>query len=345
MPDAATPGADLAGRLDLAPEVRLVPAAFHERYGYDAAGVWRAPGSVTLLSDGDASLTIATRWGTIVAAHARGDDEVEFGLMNRPAERLRTPLAAIGPSGDWAAAGLSAVWALRSAGYALGGVTMLAGVDLPDGVGLGASTATACAVAVALRDMYAPELPTTTLADLVSRGLRAFGVTGEREAGRCRAALLGRTGAALLDDGSAAGVTVPFPVEAAGLRLAVVDTRIRTSPAAPVAERSPLTDATLTALAEATPAALGEALSAAHAELRAAGLPDRAQETVVRAAMDAGALGARMIWDGPGRPALLLLHAEDLAAVRTAVTGTCVTRGLCAPRFLTVTPVAAAVRK
>jgi len=345
MAETTTRGAELAGRLDLAPEVRLVPAAFHEAYGYGATGVWRAPGSVTLLSDGDTSLSMAARWGTIVATHPREDDVVELALMNRPAERVQAGLADVRPGGSepWAAGGLSAVWALREAGHPIAGTTMFAGVDLPEGVGLAASTATACAVALALRDMYAPALPLNALPALVDRGLRAFGVTGEREIGRIRAALLGRAGAALLDDGPEETL-VPLDVEAAGLRLVVVDTRVRAEPAAPVAERTPLREVAAY-LRGGDPAALGAALNAAHARLNGDGAPGREQNTVVAAALGAGALGGRMIWDGPGRPVLLLLRAEDLGTIRTAVTEACVSRGLASPRFLTVTPFDAAARE
>ena len=345
MAETTTRGEELAGRLDLAPEVRLVPAAFHEAYGFGATGVWRAPGSVVLLSDGAASLSMAARWGTIVATRPREDDLIELSLMNRPAERVQVRLADVRPGGSepWAAGALSAVWALREAGHPVGGTTMLAGVDLPDGVGLAAPTAAACAVALALRDMYAPELPANALPALVDRGLRAFGVTGEREIGRVRAALLGRAGAALLDDGPEETL-VPLDVEAAGLRLVVVDTRIRTDPAAPVAERTPLDEVTAY-LHGGDPAALGAAFNAAHARLNSEGVPGKEQNTVVAAALGAGALGGRMTWDGPGRPVLLLLRAEDLGTIRTAVTEACVSRDLPSPRYLTVTPFDAAARK
>ncbi|MDN3356367.1 hypothetical protein [Actinomadura sp. DC4] len=342
MAETTTRGADLAGRLDLAPEVRLVPAAFQEAYGYGATGVWRAPGSVTLLSDGDASLTMAARWGTIVATRPREDDVIELELMNRPADRVRVNLGDLFPGGTeaWAAAGLSAVWALREAGHAIGGATLLAGVDLPEGVGLAAPTAAACAVALALRDMYAPSLPVESLPALVDRGLRAFGVTGVSEIGRCRAAMLGRSGTAYLDDG-ADGALVPLDVEGAGLRLVVVDTRIRGASASPAAEWTPLREVAAS-LGDRGPAMLGTWLTAAHARLS---MPGVEQSTVVTAALGAGALGARMIWDGPGRPALALVRAEDLGPIRTAVIGACVSRGLLSPRFLTVTPVDRAARK
>ncbi|MDL4774237.1 MULTISPECIES: hypothetical protein [Thermomonosporaceae] len=345
MAEAVPQGDELTGRLDLAPEVRLVPATFHETYGYGATGVWRAPGSLTLLSDVNASMTVAARWGTIVATHPREDDTVELTLMNMPVERERVDLADLRPGATepWAAPALSAAWALRAAGHPLRGATMLAGVDLPEGTGLAAPTATACAVALALRDMYAPTLPLGTLSALVDRGLRAFGVTGGREAGRCRATLLGRPGTAYLDDGPD-GTRAPLDLEAAGLRLVVADTQRRAESLRPVVERTRLREAA-TRLRTGGPAALGVELTAAHTRLVGAGVPVREQNTVVTAALDAGALGGRMIWDGPGRPVLLLVRAEDLGPIRTAITQACTSSGLRSPRLLTVTPFGPATRK
>ncbi|MEV5571928.1 galactokinase family protein [Spirillospora sp. NPDC052269] len=340
MGEAPRHGDALAGRLDLAPEVRLVPAAFHETYGYGAKGVWRAPGSVTLLSDHGASLSMAARWGTIVAASPREDDTIELALMNRPADRERIDLGALRPGATepWAAAALSAAWALQVAGCPspIGGATLLAGVDLPDGTGLGASTATACAVALALRDLYAPYLPLDTLSTLVAHGLRAFGAADDHQADQCRATLLARQGTLRLDEGSDVGF-VPLDLEAAGLRLLLVDTRVRAEPLSPVVERTPLREVA-SRLSSGDLAVLGAEFTAAHTRLCEAGVPSREQRTVVTAALDAGALGGRMIWDGPGRPALLLVRAADLGPIRTAITRACLYQRLRSPRFLTVTP-------
>lgn len=445
MAEPAAGGAELAERLDLAPELRLVPYAFEETYGHPAAGVWRSPGVVTLLSSGDAGLYVPARWGAIVAAEPADGDLIELAWMNRPAERMAIALRDIAPGEPrpWNAAGLAAIWALREAGHPLRGATLLTGVDLPEGTGLAATTATACAIAVALRDLYAPDLSTAELAPLIAGGLRAFGVAADP--GRCAAALLGRPGEALLygegepggfpsgpvgagppSDPMAAdvpyapfrtglpsdpatkglppgpgaggralasvteglphapaGIGLPFDPVAAGLRLVVVDTRRRGPVPASVPEYAPLPEAHaglapgdpagpgrpdahphdpgLTAhgpaglgplyarlrdagLVAGNPAGLGPLLTAAHAHLRDAGVPDAAQEIVVAAAVEAGALGARMVYDGPGRPAVLLVRDEDLRVVRTSVTGACLARGLPRPRFLTVSPVRGARR-
>jgi hypothetical protein len=49
-----------------------------------------------------------------------------------------------------------------------------------------------------------------------------------------------------------------------------------------------------------------------------------------------------MIWDGPGRPVLVLLRAEDLTTIRTAVARSFPAAR--SPRFLTTVPISAARR-
>ena len=221
---------DFADRPDLPPELRLVPYAYGAEYGHPPAGVWHSPGVVTLLRDGDATLSVAARWGAIVAAEPRQDGLVELAWMNRPAERLRLPVTEVVPGAGSArdAAALGPVWALREAGHPLGGVTLLVSVDLPVGSGVAAATATACAVAIALRDLFAPSVASAALAGIVAEGLRRFGVAEADEFGRCATALLGAAAQATL---WRAGEVARFSFDsaAAGLRLMVVDTRVRTS--------------------------------------------------------------------------------------------------------------------
>jgi galactokinase len=347
MAKTTTTGAhmvNLAARLDLSPELRTVSYFFQDMYGHPPAGVWHSPGAVTLLSDGDSSLSIPAPWGAIVAAEPRTDDMVELAWMTRPADGTRLSLAGIAPGTGqpWAVASLSAIWALREAGYRLGGATLLTGVHLPAGTGLAATTSVACTVAVTLRDLYAPEVPMATLAELVARGLREFGVTAGLQLSPCVTAMLGRADEALLFDGRDA-IGLPFDLAGAGLRLVAADTRTRGALSAPIPERSDLAEASA-CLRAGDPAAVGALLDTAHARLLEAGVPDPAQQAVVSAALGAGALGARMIWDGPGRPALLLTRAELLGATRTAIIGACTARGLRSPRFLTMTPAPGACR-
>jgi galactokinase len=64
----------------------------------------------------------------------------------------------------------------------------------------------------------------------------------------------------------------------------------------------------------------------------------------VDAAVDAGALGARMIGGGFGGSVLALARAEAAGAVRVAVAGAFARRSWTAPEFLDATPSASARR-
>jgi galactokinase len=299
-------GADLADRLGLAPELRLVAYAYREIFGRSPLGVWHVPGTVTLLADGELRLTVAARWGAIVAAEPRCDSVVEPIRMNRPDERVRLTVeeAAAGAGPSWARAGL------RSARE---GATLLINTDLPDGSGMGAAAATQAAIGLALHDLPA----------LRNQAERQGPERSGEVPGSDQAATI------LLGDRR-----LPFDLTTAGLRLIVIDTRVRSVPQPSIVERAPM-EAAAAALDADAFEALGPMLTAAHAALAC----DEVQEIAVAAALDAGALGARMIVDGPGRPVCALLEAQRLADVRIGVGRAFARRHLRAPRFLTVSPV------
>jgi galactokinase len=68
---------------------------------------------------------------------------------------------------------------------------------------------------------------------------------------------------------------------------------------------------------------------------------DAEQHAAVTAALRAGALGGRSLTEGPGRPVLLLVPVDRIAAVRAGVTAEFACAGARAPRFLTFTPAGA----
>lgn len=179
--------ADLADRLDLAPDLRLVSYTYREQFGHAPAGVWHAPGMVTLLADGDLRLTVATRWGAIVAARPQPDGIVEPVRMSWPGERVRLTVAE-------AAAGAGPPWARAALRSARGGATLLVNTDLPDGSGLGAGAATQTAIGLALRDLTGAGKP----------------------AGPAEGSVSPPAGTALLGEQQ-----LPFDLAAAGLRLLV----------------------------------------------------------------------------------------------------------------------------
>jgi galactokinase len=303
---------DLAERLDGAPELRLASYTYREVFGHPAAGVWRVPGTVTLLADGRRRLSVAVRWGAIIAAALRDDDIIEPLRMSRPDEQTRVTVAK-------ATAGAGPAWAAEGLRSARAGAALLVNTDLPDGSGAGAAQATQAAIRLALCDLTPDTSP---------RGEPGQYEPGQYEPGQYE------PGMALLD-----GRLLPFDPVAAGLRLVIIDTRVRGVPQPPLAESSPVDEAAA-ALDAGDIEALGPMLTAAHRRLE----PDEVQEVAVSAALSAGALGARMITDGPGRPALALLPASRLAAVRTAVSGALQARGSRPARFLTIAPARGAYR-
>ncbi|HEX6524783.1 MAG TPA: hypothetical protein VF070_32985 [Streptosporangiaceae bacterium] len=324
--------ADLAGRLDLTPDVRMTSYTYSEVFGSVPAVVWQVPGVITLLANGPARLTVAARWGAIAAAGPRTDDVLELLRMEAPGERARLTVAD-------AAAGGGPSWAGAGPRSARAGATLLISISPPAGCGLSTAAAASAAVALCLRDVA---------------------ITGHHEA---EPALSSGEGGphALLD-----GKRFPFDLEAAGLRLALIDTRVRRAPRPTIAEQAPL-EAVEAALNACDLAALGPMLTAAHQalprgelrcddELPHGELPcddelrchdelphgeprcDDEQEIAVSTALAAGALGARAIVDGPGRPVCALLPADRVTAVRAALRAEFRRRDLRTPRLLTISP-------
>jgi galactokinase len=318
-------GTDLADRLGAAPELRLASYTYRELFGHPPAGVWHAPGTVTLLADGPLRLTVAARWGAIVAAAPRGDGVIEAIRMNRPDERVLLTLAE-------AAAGAGPSWAGTALRGARAGATLLVNTDLPDGSGLGAAAATETAIGLALEDLALEDL---ALGDLVIGDLALEDTAGAGDRAGAAGPVGHRPGRALLGDRG-----LPFDLSAAGLRLMVIDTRVRDLPQPPIVEHAPVREAAA-ALEAGSFEALGPMLTAAHAALAAA-VPaaDDVQQIAVSAALDGGALGARMLVDGPGRPACALLRATLLTDVRRAIVAAFSVRRLRIPRLLTVEPAA-----
>jgi galactokinase len=126
---------------------------------------------------------------------------------------------------------------------------------------------------------------------------------------------------------------LPFDLATAGLRLMVIDTRTRDTPQQAAVEHSPV-QATADAIKAGALTALGPALTGAHDSLAC----DEVQQIAVSAALSAGALGARAIIDGPGRPVCALVPVGRLTDIRSGVAAEFARRLLRLPRFLTFTP-------
>jgi galactokinase len=211
--------------------VERVAAAFRERAGRDPDGVWAAPGRVNLIGEhtdyNDGFVLPAAIDRLVLAAASRRDDGRLrlWSLQSEPPADLE--LAEVGPGKveGWAAYPAGVAWALGQAGVEVGGADLVVDGDVPAGAGLSSSAALECASATALADLHGAGLDRVALAGLARRAENE--VVGVPSGAMDQmVSMLGRAGHALfLDTRSLDTEQVPLPLEAAGLRLVVIDTR------------------------------------------------------------------------------------------------------------------------
>jgi galactokinase len=233
-----------------APAAARATGWFRDRFGSDPQGVWHAPGRVNLIgehTDYNEGFVLPFALGCGVrAAAARagpaGDDPaprpadlartggvLELCSRQAPSQRITVRIGQLAPGSvtGWAAYAAGVAWALREAGYELGGARVAIDSDLPQGAGLSSSAALECAVAVALTGLYGIDVPARQLAQIARRAENEFvgvpsGIMDQSAAMLCR-----KGHALLLDCRTLATSHVPFDPAGAGLELVVTDTRVR----------------------------------------------------------------------------------------------------------------------
>ncbi|WKD30798.1 galactokinase [Streptomyces xanthophaeus] len=211
---------------------------FRQLYGYPPEGVWAAPGRVNLIgehtdyNDGFV-LPFALPQRTEVAVARRTDRILRVHSADVPAGAVTLDLADLDPArppqGDasWAAYPAGVVWALLDAGLPVGGADLHVRSDVPAGAGLSSSAALEVATGLALTDLYGITLTRPELAALARRAENAYvgvpcGIM-DQTASACAT-----EGHALhLDTRSLEQRHIPFDCAAAGLRLLVIDTRVK----------------------------------------------------------------------------------------------------------------------
>ncbi|MFF9018027.1 galactokinase [Streptomyces sp. NPDC014870] len=213
---------------------RDVTGAFEALYGTAPQGVWAAPGRVNLIGEytdfNDGFVMPLALPHTAVAAVSRRDDgllrlhsaDVEGGVV--------LDVAALAPlRGDlgWAAYPAGVVWALRAAGHPVTGADIHLASTVPTGAGLSSSAALEVVCALALNDLFGLGLSRPELAVLAQRAENAFvGVPcGVMDQMASACAIEGH--ALFLDTRDLSYRQVPFDLAAQGLRLLVVDTRVK----------------------------------------------------------------------------------------------------------------------
>ena len=219
---------------------------FTATFGAAPDGVWSAPGRVNLIgehtdyNDGLA-LPIALPHRTYAAVARRTDGLVRLVSAQEPSgvREVRLAEAVPGAVRGWAAYVVGVAWALRAAGYDVGGFDVAIDSCVPFGAGLSSSAALEASVAVALDGLHGLGLAgdvdhTGAATDDAGRGaLATLCVRAENEMAGAptggmdqAASLRARAGSALLLDCRDGSVRhVPFDLAAHALALLVVDTR------------------------------------------------------------------------------------------------------------------------
>lgn len=209
-------------------------ARFAAVYGAAPTGTWAAPGRVNLIgehtdyNDGFV-MPLALPHTTLAAASARTDgvlrlhsDGADGGIVELRLDELRPA-----PQGGWAAYPAGVVWAMREAGLPVGGADLHFESTVPTGAGLSSSAALEVVTALALNDLYGLGQEPQRLAQLAQRAENAFvgvpcGIMDQTAAACCT-----EGHALFLDTRDLTRRQVPFDLAGEGLRLLVVDTRVK----------------------------------------------------------------------------------------------------------------------
>ncbi|MGW2815480.1 galactokinase [Streptomyces sp. NPDC001415] len=211
-----------------------VAAAFRELYGTEPDGVWAAPGRVNLIGEytdfNEGFVMPLALPHTAVAAVSRRTDgvlRIHSADIDGPLVELRVdelePLSGAG----WAAYPAGVVWALREAGHEVTGADIHLTSTVPTGAGLSSSAALEVVTALALRDVFQIHLSMDELARLAQQAENSFvgvpcGIMDQTASACCTAGHVLH-----LDTRDLAMRQIPFDLPAHGLRLLVVDTRVK----------------------------------------------------------------------------------------------------------------------
>ncbi|MCX5140803.1 MULTISPECIES: galactokinase [unclassified Streptomyces] len=209
-------------------------ASFTELYGTAPEGVWAAPGRVNLIgeytdfNDGFV-MPLALPHVARAAVSRRTDGVLRLHSTDVPGGVVQLRVDELAPhSGHgWAAYPAGVVWALREAGHQVTGADIQLTSTVPTGAGLSSSAALEVVTGLALNDLFGFGLGLAELAVLAQRAENAFvgvpcGVMDQMASACCT------DGHALhLDTRDLTQRQVPFDLAARGLRLLVVDTRVK----------------------------------------------------------------------------------------------------------------------
>jgi galactokinase len=211
--------------------VQRAREAFTGTFGGQPEGVWAAPGRVNVIGEhtdynGGFVLPIALSHTTRAVVARRDDGRLAVASSQGDGGVVELDLADLAPGRPegWAGYPAGVVAGLRD--RLPGGVSVLVDSDVPVGAGLSSSAALTCSVALALRDLVAPELGGPDLVELARRAENDFvgaptGILDQSASVLCTAGH-----ALFLDTRDRSSEQVPLDLAAAGLALLVVDSGV-----------------------------------------------------------------------------------------------------------------------
>ncbi|MFC9464957.1 galactokinase [Streptomyces coelicoflavus] len=215
---------------------RTVGERFRELYGTEPEGVWAAPGRVNLIgehtdyNDGFV-MPFALPHQAVAAVSRREDGILRLHSADIAADPVELRVADLTPGSDksWTAYPSGVVWALREAGHELTGADVHLASTVPSGAGLSSSAALEVVVALALNDLYSLGLRGWQLARLCQRAENVYvgapvGIMDQTASACCE-----KGHALFLDTRDLSQRQIPFDLAAEGMRLLVVDTRVKHS--------------------------------------------------------------------------------------------------------------------
>ncbi|MEY9488115.1 galactokinase [Streptomyces calvus] len=213
-----------------------VAERFQQLYGGAPDGVWAAPGRVNLIGEhtdyNDGFVMPFALPHTVVAAVSRRTDGVlrlHSADVDGPVVELTVDALALESDKNWTAYPSGVVWALREAGHAVTGADIHLASTVPSGAGLSSSAALEVVVALAMNDLFGLGLRGWQLARLCQRAENVYvgapvGIMDQTASACCEAGH-----ALFLDTRDLSQRQIPFDLAAEGMRLLVVDTRVKHS--------------------------------------------------------------------------------------------------------------------
>ncbi|MHB1011109.1 MAG: galactokinase [Propionibacteriaceae bacterium] len=377
---------------------------FRTVFGEEPEGVWESPGRVNLIGEhtdynNGLVLPIALPQRTYAAARRRADGMLRL-TSTAGGDVVEVALHDIAPGvpEGWGRYAAGVLWALREAGYLVGGLDIAIDSTVPIGAGLSSSAALEGAVAAAASDLFGLGLlaDDSTRATLASLCQKAENVIAEAPTGGMdqAASLRCTEGHAILLDCRNGHVSqIPFELTRHGLVLLVIDTkaehansdgqygkrRAACERAAALLGVASLRDVpyshlgqtlhklehdpelftrvqhvvseiqrvrdTVEALEAGELAEVGLLFTASHLSLRDDfEVSCEELDAAVDAALEAGALGARMTGGGFGGSAIALVPERLVPGVEKAILASYERKGFRKPAFFLATPAGGARR-